>query len=169
MAKKGKPSPSLGAPEGATKAEEEMAPELLPDGGRKIEPAGARRREPEGADDRDLNVRGILGFVAGIFGLIGVAGIVSWGLYAFLRTDLRSMDPPPSPIPEANRPELPPEPRLRESPPQDMDALRAREDAVLTSYGWVDRGAGIGRVPIERAIDLAAEGKTAAKTQGDKP
>jgi len=39
---------------------------------------------------------------------------------------------------------------------------------VLTTYGWVDRGAGIGRIPIDRAIDLAAQGKTAPKTEGDK-
>jgi hypothetical protein len=162
-------TPDLAAPEGARKEEAELAPERVPDGGEKMHPSAAPRRVPEGADDKDLNVRSIVGFVTGIFALLGVAATVSWGIYIYIRGDLRAMDPPPSPIPEANEPVLPPEPRLRESPPADMDALRARENAVLTTYGWVDRGSGIGRVPIERAIDLAAEGKTAAKTEGDKP
>jgi hypothetical protein len=162
------PSVDVAAPEGVSKEEAEAAPEIVSTGVKKIEPSTSPR-VPEGADDKDLPIRGIAAFVAGIFGLIGVAAAVSWGIYAALRGDLRAMDPPPSPIPEANEPVLPPEPRLRENPPADMDALRARENAVLKSYGWVDRGAGIGRIPIERAIELAADGKAAAKTEGDKP
>jgi hypothetical protein len=162
------PTPNLAAPEGVPKTDAELAPEIVPDGGKKIEPSAAPRREPEGLDDRDLSIRSIVGFVVGIFGILGVAAAVTWVISSYLRGELRAMDPPPSPIPEANAPVLPPEPRLRENPPADMDALRARENGVLTTYGWVDRGSGIGRIPIDRAIDLAAEGKTAAKTEGDK-
>lgn len=162
------PSADLSAPEGVSQKEAEIAPEIVPNGVKKAEPSTSPR-VPEGADDKDLPIRGIVAFVAGIFGLLGVAATVTWGIYAALRGDLRAMDPAPSPIPEANEPVLPPEPRLRENPPADMDALRARENAVLKSYGWVDRGAGIGRIPIERAIELAADGKTAPKTEGDKP
>ena len=35
--------------------------------------------------------------------------------------------------------------------------MRAREDAVLTTYGWVDRNTGVARIPIERAMDLLVE------------
>lgn len=162
------PKPDLAAPEGVPRTDAELAPEIVPDGGKKIEPDTSPRREPEGLDDKDLNVRSIGAFVVGIFAIIGVTGVVALVISNYLRGELRAMDPPPSPIPEANAPVLPPEPRLRESPPADMDALRARENGVLTTYGWVDRGAGIGRIPIDRAIDLAAEGKTAPKTEGDK-
>jgi hypothetical protein len=162
------PTPDLAAPEGATETEAEAAPEIAPDGGKKMELNAAPRLMPEGLDDKDLNVRSITGFVLGIFGLIGVAGAVAWGMGLYFRGELRAMDPPASPIPEANAPVLPPEPRLRENPPADMDQLRVRENGVLTTYGWVDRGAGIGRIPIDRAIDLAAQGKTAPKTEGDK-
>lgn len=51
----------------------------------------------------------------------------------------------------------PPAPRLQVDPPADLRKLRAAEDAVLQSYGWVDRDAGIVRVPVERAIELLAE------------
>jgi hypothetical protein len=79
------------------------------------------------------------------------------------------MDPPPFPLPEANEPVVPPEPRLQESPEKDMDALRAREGSVLDGYGWVDKGAGIGRIPIERAIELTLNpGLRAARSGGSE-
>ncbi|HEY5372803.1 MAG TPA: hypothetical protein VIK01_03915 [Polyangiaceae bacterium] len=36
--------------------------------------------------------------------------------------------------------------------------LRAEQLKQLASYGWADRDAGIARIPIERAMDLRAEG-----------
>ena len=36
-----------------------------------------------------------------------------------------------------------------------MEELRAHEDDILGSYGWVDPATGIARIPIERAISLA--------------
>ena len=39
-----------------------------------------------------------------------------------------------------------------------LEDLRAHEDSVLTSYGWVDRDRGIVRIPIDRAMELAAQG-----------
>jgi hypothetical protein len=53
---------------------------------------------------------------------------------------------------------LPPEPRLQVSPQADMDAMRAREHELLHSYGWVDREKGVARIPIDRAMEIMAEG-----------
>jgi hypothetical protein len=61
--------------------------------------------------------------------------------------------PPPAAV---RQPELPPEPRLQTAPTQDLATLLAREDAVLGGYGWVDRKAGVVRLPIDRAIELVA-------------
>lgn len=41
--------------------------------------------------------------------------------------------------------------------PEDLKALRAQETQILTSYGWVDKEAGIVRIPIDKAMDLALE------------
>ncbi len=41
--------------------------------------------------------------------------------------------------------------------PEDLKALRAQEEQILTSYGWVDKEAGIVRIPIDKAMDLALE------------
>ena len=48
-------------------------------------------------------------------------------------------------------------PRLQADPERDLRELQAADQAVLTSYGWVDRDAGRVRVPIERAMDLILE------------
>jgi hypothetical protein len=43
---------------------------------------------------------------------------------------------------------VPPGPRLQASPPADMAAFRAHEDAILSSSGWIDEKAGVARIPI---------------------
>jgi len=50
-----------------------------------------------------------------------------------------------------------PAPRLQVVAQQDLAAFRAREDAELHSYGWIDKDAGVVRIPIERAMELIAE------------
>jgi hypothetical protein len=52
---------------------------------------------------------------------------------------------------------VPPEPRLQTNPREDLADLRAREDARLHSYGWVDKNAGVVRIPIDDAIKLTLE------------
>jgi hypothetical protein len=42
--------------------------------------------------------------------------------------------------------------------------LRAREEAFLTEYAWVDRDAGVARVPIQRAMEILAR-QSALKPQ----
>ena len=51
----------------------------------------------------------------------------------------------------------PPQPRLQSNPAGDMARFRAWENGILTNYSWVDRPAGVVRIPIERAMDLIAE------------
>ncbi len=120
------------------------------------EPRGRKGAErPAGGEfDRELDVRSV-----GLFGL-GLALVMIvvlaslWVLLVRWKAGQSARDPRPSPMVEANAPRLPPEPRLQAAPVKDMDELRARETSALTSYGWIDRQAGVGRIPIDRAIDL---------------
>ena len=80
----------------------------------------------------------------------------------------RETDVPPHPLAAAI--EIPPEPRLEPMPGFELPPLgpegqrpfatsglaehREQERKMLESYGWIDRAAGVVRVPIERAIDL---------------
>jgi len=49
-----------------------------------------------------------------------------------------------------------PQPRLQESPPVDLEAMMREERARIASYGWVDKKAGIARIPVDRAMDILA-------------
>lgn len=52
---------------------------------------------------------------------------------------------------------LPPEPRLQTHPRVHLDEYLSREQALLDSYGWVDRAGGIARVPITVAMQRLAQ------------
>ena len=46
---------------------------------------------------------------------------------------------------------------LQADPVADMVAMRNEQNAVLDSYGWVDKEKGVVRIPIEKAIELTLE------------
>jgi len=52
---------------------------------------------------------------------------------------------------------LPPGPRLQVEAVKDMREFRAAEDAILATYGWVNREAGLVRIPIDRAMELLVD------------
>jgi hypothetical protein len=120
------------------------------------EPRGRKEAVPQ-ADagfDRELDVRSVGLFGVGLALVMIVMLAALWILLAHWKTRQTARDPRPSPLAEANAPRLPPEPRLQSAPVKDMDELRARETSTLTSYGWIDRRAGVARIPIDRAMDL---------------
>ena len=51
----------------------------------------------------------------------------------------------------------PPAPALEADPGQTFNPYRAAQEQKLNTYGWVDRAAGVIRMPIDRAIDVTAE------------
>src|SRR5687768_5904388 len=53
-------------------------------------------------------------------------------------------------------------PRLQQQPFKDVYQLKSAERERLTSYGWVDQGSGIVRIPIEEALRLLGERGTVA-------
>jgi hypothetical protein len=106
--------------------------------------------------DREVNVRAIVGFVLSLVVLMLVVAAIMFVASGRLKEHLAAQDPPPSPLPEANEPYTPPLPHLQSEPTADLAALRAEEDLVLSSYAWVDKDAGIVRVPIEEAMRRVA-------------
>ncbi len=105
-------------------------------------------------ETRDADIRKLIEFGAGIVALVLVALALMWLLFRYLAGQQPSPAPPPAPA--ASR-ELPPEPRLQVSPRTELERFQASEKAILESYGWVDRTAGVVRIPIERAIELLPE------------
>lgn len=69
----------------------------------------------------------------------------------------------------AERPGDFPAPRLQTNTTFDMVEFRRQEDAALNSYGWVDPGAGVAQIPIDRAIDLLARNGLPRPKPQEKP
>ncbi|HKY31600.1 MAG TPA: hypothetical protein VJV23_03605 [Candidatus Polarisedimenticolia bacterium] len=105
-------------------------------------------------EERDVSPRILVWSALAYVGL-GLASmlIVAWLFFSFFPEGRRGEPLGASrPLPAG----LPPSPRLQLYPPADLEELRLREEAVLTSYGWVDRPAGVARMPIERAMEIVA-------------
>jgi hypothetical protein len=62
---------------------------------------------------------------------------------------------------------MPPAPQLQTTPALDLKAIRAAEEQVLNSYGWVDLQKGVVRLPIGRAIDLLAKRGLPSRPEGE--
>src|SRR5439155_20366353 len=114
----------------------------------------------------DVNLRAILGFGAGL----AVAGVVIsflvWLLFTYFSVREARPVAPVYPLATTQENRLPPEPRLQTQPREDLRELRAHEDEILTSYGWVDRNAGVVRIPIDRAMQIAVQRGLPVRTAG---
>jgi hypothetical protein len=62
-----------------------------------------------------------------------------------------------------------PEPRLQIAPREDLRELRAREEAELGSYGWIDKTNGLVRIPIDRAMNLLVQRGLPVRGDDDTP
>lgn len=108
-----------------------------------------------GYETQDLNVGAVGKFLIGLFALICLTLVAMNELFQYFEQRAIRRDVPLPPMLETR--EVPPEPRLQVAPAADLHRLRATEQELLTTYGWVDRERGIVRIPIERAMDLLLE------------
>lgn len=107
--------------------------------------------------DRELNLRAIVLFAVVLTVVTAAVAALMWVMSAELKDYLAAQDPPRAALPEAREQPLPPGPLLQSTPEEDLVELRATEDELLSTYGWVDETAGIARIPIDRAIELLSE------------
>jgi hypothetical protein len=107
-------------------------------------------------EESDVNVRAILGFGVGLLIVSVVIAAFLWWLFGFFS---RQSTPaaPLFPLAMERQNALPSGPRFQENPQQDMRDLRAREEAALKSYEWINRDAGVARIPIEEAMRIVVE------------
>lgn len=112
---------------------------------------------PEGDRfDREIDYKSVGRFVAFLAVLV-IAGLVTMAwLFGFLRKEIASTQPPAPPLAGAQETPLPPEPRLEGPPGLALHALRAREDALLATWGWADRAKTTAVIPVDRAIEIVA-------------
>jgi hypothetical protein len=106
--------------------------------------------------DGDLNYRAIFGFAIGLLIVCAISFAVVWGITAWQKSRLVAQDAPAPALAEARVNTPPAGPLLQNDPEEDLQSLRAREDAVLSGWGWADTSRTHARVPASRALEIVA-------------
>jgi len=118
-----------------------------------------------GYEHTDAHVWTVLKF---LIWLGGSAVVISAGLVLLFNLFVAQRvehEPPKYPLAVGESPRVPPEPRLQRFPREDIMNFRIGEEAALHQYGWVDRNAGIVRIPIDEAMRLTLERGLPARPQ----
>jgi hypothetical protein len=138
------------------------------------EPTVASKSDPHppGPDrpDSEVDIAAIFIFGVGLlFSAIVIQGMI-WLLFQSFAGREATRDVPSYPLAAGQDSRLPPEPRLQTDPRGDLRDLRTREDTLLSTYGWVDKAAGVVRIPIDEAMRITAQrGLPARSGTGDAP
>jgi hypothetical protein len=132
-------------------------------------PGGAAPANPEvHHEESDVDIRAILGFGAGLIVTAIVIHLLVWLLFVYFNAREAAQPPADYPLAIEQEKRLPPEPRLQTNPREDLRELRAGEDETLSTYGWVDRNAGVVRIPIDEAMKLVIQRGLPARSEGKK-
>src|SRR5262249_529456 len=102
-------------------------------------------------EESDVNIRAIFGFAIALTIATVCGSFLAWVLFRYYAGRESRKTTPEYPLAVQQQDRLPPEPRLQTNPRQDLLDLREQEDKTLSSYGWVDKNAGVVRIPIEEA------------------
>jgi hypothetical protein len=115
----------------------------------------------------DVDARSVLVFGAGLAVTAAVVQVLVWILFLYFSGREAARVAPVYPL-AAGQEQLPPEPRLQTNPREDLRALHAHEDEVLTTYAWVDRSAGVVRIPIDEAMKIVLKRGLPARREPGK-
>ena len=116
-------------------------------------------------EESDVNIRAIFGFGLALIAVAVVVHVLIFGLFQLFEARDGVKVAAKYPLAAAQGHREPPEPRLQTDPRQDLADMRAKEDEVLGSYGWVDKNAGVVRIPIDAAMKLTLERGLPARTE----
>jgi hypothetical protein len=118
-------------------------------------------------EQEDLGARPILMFLAALVVGCLLVALLLRGMYRYLDAYENRHEPVQNPLAQQGRadPRLVgpenvakfPQPRLESNETVEIDQFRLQEEQALNSYGWVDEGAGVVRIPIDRAMELIAQ------------
>jgi hypothetical protein len=115
----------------------------------------------------DVNLTGITRLAIASFLVIvmilGFVWVFEKGLARFL-TD--TTQPPPMADWKANDNRTPKAPLVITDEPGLLRQLRTEESHILDNYAWVDKGQGVVRIPIDRALELVAKNPALLAPQG---
>ncbi len=127
-------------------------------------PEGRSKALQAGHEAFEFDIRYIGWFAAGLVVLLIVTAVAAFYLLGGLRVPQGTAGG----APRADAPGGAPVPVLQSAPASELEAYRQSKQAMLEGYRWVDRSAGIVRLPIERAMQLMVDrGDAPASAPGD--
>jgi hypothetical protein len=115
-------------------------------------------------EESDVNIRSIFMFAFWLAAVAGVTLVVVRLLFFYFDRREQAAGPSPFPIAVGHEMRLPPEPRLQTAPRDAMEQLRMRQEERLNRYEWVDKSAGVVRIPIAEAMKLTVQRGLPART-----
>ena len=99
----------------------------------------------------DANVHVLAWSGIGMFAAIALIVLGMWWLFNHFNR-VQSLGATPAPYPTVRA--LPPEPRLQANPRGDYDEYIRLQRQQLSGYGWINREAGVVRIPVSLAMQL---------------
>ena len=108
-------------------------------------------------EESDVNIRAIFAFGIGLTVAAIFISFIVWVLFQYFEARESRKVTPQFPLAAQQENRLPPEPRLQTNPRADLADLRAQEEKVLETYGWVDKNASVVRIPIDEAMKLTVQ------------
>jgi hypothetical protein len=108
-------------------------------------------------ESSDVNVNAVLGFGAGLLVVAAVVHLFLWWLMGIYEGQHQRAQTQVFPMAAGQTDRRPPEPRLQDNPQQELRDLRAKQEALLNGYGWVNKENGVARIPIDEAMRMVIE------------
>ena len=108
-------------------------------------------------EESDVNVGAIIRYGVGLLVVALVVHVFLWWLFGVYERQNQRARTQAYPMAAGQQNRLPPSPRFQENPQQELQELRAKQKALLDGYGWVNKEAGIARIPIEDAMKIVVE------------
>lgn len=119
-----------------------------------------------GHETSDADIRSMVLTGAGLAVTAVVVGILVYGIFQYLGNHpVATVQSNPTSVGDL---QIPPVPRIEEHPAIEIQQLHLQEDRTLSTYGWVDKKAGVVRIPIDRAMELQLQRGFATRKEAAK-
>ena len=108
-------------------------------------------------EESDVNVGAIFRYGLGLAAVALVVHVFLWWLLGVYERQNNGSQSQAFPMATGQQNQLPPAPRLQQNPQQDLRDLHVKQRGVLEEYSWVDKQAGVARIPIEDAMKIVVQ------------
>lgn len=104
----------------------------------------------------DIPLKPVFNFLIGLTLLSVVSFAIVYGVFLFFAAYKARTSAKPTPMAARQAGQLPPQPRLQVDALKEWVVFKAEQDSLVATYGWVDKGRGLVRLPQDRALEIMA-------------